>query len=145
MILFAENLGVQVTGSGFQSIATVAIPAAMLAGGDGVLRYSISGRRTTGVGTSNLRAQIGGVDLLANGSGDSAAVVFNRANCSAPEGVTNQLRANGFTSRTTTCVTGSAAVNLNDALDLTFSIDLGTDSDVYTFDELVVEYLPAPP
>jgi len=142
MILFAENLGVLATGSGFQSIATVPIPAGRLL--DGVMRYSISGRRTTGTGTSSLRAQIGGVDLLANGSGDGAAVVFNRANCSAPPGITNQLRANGFTSRTTTCVTGSAAVNLNDALDLTFSIDLGTDTDVYTFDELTVEYLPAP-
>ena len=64
----------------------------------------------------------------------------------ALECVTNQLRANGFTSRgEAASSTGIAAVNLNDALDLTFSIDLGTDSDVCTFDELVVEYLPVAP
>lgn len=142
MILFAGNLGVQVTGSGFQPIASVAIPPGLLL--SGVLRYSISGRRTSGVGSSNLRVQIGGVDLLANGSGDSSPVVFNRANCSAPPAITNQLRANGFTSRGgAASSTGLANVNLNDPLNLEFSIDLGTDSDVYTFDELTVEYLPA--
>ena len=140
MILFAENLGVQVTGAGFQPIATVPIAPGRLL--EGVLRYNISGRRTTGVGTSNLRAQIGGVDLLANGAGDTGSVIYNRADCSAPAGMPNSLRANGFTSRSTNSVTGSAAVDLNTALDLTFSIDLGTDTDVYTFDNLTVEYLP---
>jgi hypothetical protein len=140
MILFSGNLNVAATGAGFQPIASVAIPAGMLV--EGALRWSISGRRTTGAGTSSLRTRIGGVDLLAPGAGDTSANVYSKAIASAPSGGAS-LRANGLTSRGGSVQgTGLAAVDLSLAHSLAFEIDLGTDTDVFRFDELTVEYLP---
>jgi hypothetical protein len=142
MILFSEYLGVTATGAGFQPIASVPIDAGLLL--NGVLRWSISGRRTTGAGTSSLRARIGGVDLLAPGSGDTNVNVYSKASASAVN--PTSLRANGLTSRGGSVQgTGLAAVDLSLAQSLTFEIDLGTDTDVFTFDELTVEYLPPAP
>lgn len=139
MILFADNLKQAVTGAGIQPIATVAIDAGLLL--DGVLRYSLSGRRTTGAGTSSVRSRIGGVDLL-TAAGDGNLNLYHRGNASAV--TPTNLRANGFSSRTGAAgITGLAVVNLADALDLTFDVDLGTDTDVFTFDDLTVEYLPS--
>ena len=142
MILYSDNLGVTATGAGFQPIATVPVPAGMLL--DGVLRWSISGRRTTGTGTSALRARFGGVDLLAPGAGDTNVNVYSKASASAVN--PGSLRANGLTSRGGAVQgTGLAAVDLSLAHNLDFEIDLATDTDVFTFDDLTVEYLPPAP
>ena len=141
MILFAGHLNVAATGAGFQPIASVPIPAALLL--EGALRWSISGRRTTGAGTSNLRTRIGGVDLFAPGSGDTNANVYSKATASAASPMS--LRANGLSSRGGAVQgTGLAAVDLSLAHSLAFEIDLATDTDVFTFDDLTVEYLPPP-
>lgn len=140
MILFAGNLGLAVTGAGFRTVATVPLSAGRML--SGVLRWAISARRTTGAGTSQQRVRIGGVDLLTPVAGDSSVNPYMRGAASASDPAT--LRANAMTSRGgITQLTGSANVNLAAALDLTFEIDLGTDTDVFTFDELTVEYLPA--
>jgi hypothetical protein len=139
MILFAGNLAAPITGAGFQTAATVPIPANLLL--DGVLRWSIAGRRTTGAGTCQQRVRIGGVDLLAFAAGDTNAVIYTRGNVIA-ESPAN-ARANASSSRGGAVLsTGLAAVDLTAAQNVTFEIDLATDSDVYTFDDLTVEYLP---
>lgn len=140
MILFAANLGAPVTGAGFQTAATVPIPAGMLL--EGVLRWAISARHTTGAGTCQQRLRIGGVDLIAFNPTDGSANIFTRGAASAPPGDPANLRANAMSSRGTTQATGSAAVDLTLAHDLTFEIDLSADTDVYTYDELTVEHLP---
>lgn len=140
VILFAENLDVEVTGAGFQLVATVPIAAGLLE--SGVLRFAISGRRTTGSGASQQRIRIGGSDLLTPAAGDTNATIYVRGCASAPHGTPDTLRANAVTSRGGIVqLTGLASVDLSQPLDLTFEIDLATDSDVFTFDELTVEYL----
>jgi hypothetical protein len=142
MILFSGNLAAPITGAGFQTAATVPIPAGLLL--DGVLRWSISGRRTTGAGTCQQRVRIGGVDLLTFAAADTNAVIFTRGNAFAETlGSPASLRSNAASSRGGAVLsTGLAAVDLTALQDLTFEIDLATDTDVYTFDDLTVEYLP---
>lgn len=139
MILFSGNLAAAITGAGFQTAATVPIPAGLLL--DGVLRWSIAGRRTTGAGTCQQRVRIGGVDLLTFSSADANTVIYTRGNAFAENPLS--LRTNALSSRGGAVLsTGLAAVDLTAAQNLTFEIDLSVDADVYTFDDLTVEYLP---
>lgn len=139
VILYSGYLQMVATGPGFRTVASVTIEAGLLL--EGVLRYSISGRRTLGAGTTDFRMRIGGVDLIAPGSGDSSANLYIRG-CAAAITPTN-YRANAMHSRNApNQVTGLAVVNLADELDLTFLVNLSNDADEYSFDELLVEHWP---
>lgn len=130
-ILTASRQSGTATGSGFQTLATIAIPANTLGTNKGVA-FEIKYRRTTGAGTVTPRIVYGSTTLVTFSS-DSAALGCIRGILFA-DGATNAQRIHAESSRSTLPVTGTSAEDSTGALNLLVQIDLGTDSDVFTLD-----------
>lgn len=122
-----------ITGSGFQTLASVTIPGGTLGTAKGV-KFEAKYRRTTGSGNATPRIVYGSTTLITFGA-DTAVTQYVRGTLFGA-GATNAQRVHCESSRAAGGSTGTAAEDSTGDLALALQIDLGTDSDVFTLDWL---------
>lgn len=145
MILAAGRLATTATGSGFQNLYTLSIPANTLGTTKG-FRFDCCIRRTTGAAACTMRATYGGTSFgsVAVGTAASAAfcwrgTIWADNSASAQRGQANLYQGN--TSSAASGTTGTAAIDSTAAQNFTIDVDLTTDADVFTIDWVCVEVL----
>lgn len=138
-IITAARQSGTATGSGFQSVVSVTIPANTLGTTAGV-RFDALFRRTTGSGNLTWRVGYGGTVMVTFTASTNATTRIS--GMLFADGATNAQRMHATESRVTASpVTGTAAVDSTAAANLLIEVDFATDADVVTCDWISVESL----